>query len=265
MDFTSVAEVMSIRVWQLARLLMKLTRQFLCLTLALLCSATLASAIPGRAVVMKVTGNATKTDAKGSTGSLAKDMVLGTGDTITTGPGSTVDLNLGINGDFLRVDPDTTLKIDNLDIANVADRTVTTSLNIAKGSMTGSVVTKLTAASKYEIKSASGVAGIRGTVYSVRTDAAGKITRIVCTSGTVTFIDRGVTITIAAADRNAKAYTPPPAGTTPSQAAVGAPTRAETQTVAGVGALLQQFGAPLASDGPITVINNPSDVSVAAP
>ena len=237
----------------------KLTRQLLCVGLALLCSAALASAIPGRAEVIKVTGKATKTDAKGSTGSLAAGMILGTGDTIITGPGSTVDLNLGLNGDFLRVDPDTTLKIDNLDIANVADRTVTTTLNLAKGGMTGNVINKLTAASKYEIKSASGVAGIRGTVYSVKTDAAGKITRIVCTSGTVTFIDRGVTITISAN----QAYTPPPAGTTPTQALVGAPTATEIIVVSQVGADLQVLGITQVAIGSgTTVINNPSDVSV---
>lgn len=244
---------------------MKLTRQFLAIGLALLCSAALASAIPGRAEVLKVTGKATKTDAKGSTGSLAAGMILGTGDTINTGPGSTVDLNLGLNGDFLRVDPDTTLKIDNLDIANVADRTVTTTLNLAKGGMTGNVINKLTAASKYEIKSASGVAGIRGTVYNVQTDKAGKITRIIVTSGTVTFVDRGVTITISAADGNAKAYTPPAAA--PSQAAVGAPTPAETQATVAAGNILQQLGlgqATVGGDITGTIVNNPLDASISS-
>ncbi len=241
---------------------MKLTRQLLCVGFALLCSATLASAIPGRAEVMKVTGTATKTDAKGSTGSLAKGMVLGTGDTITTGPGSTVDLNLGLNGDFLRVDPDTTLKLDNLDIANIADRTVTTQISLGKGGITGNVINKLTAASKYEIKSASGVAGIRGTVYNVQTDRAGKITRIIVTSGTVTFVDRGVTITISAA-AGPQAYAPPAAG--PSQASVGAPTLAEAQATTFAGNVLQQLGLGQANVGGVitgTVISNPKDVSI---
>lgn len=228
---------------------------------ALCLSAAVASALPGRAEVMKVVGSATATDAKGASKSITQGMVLGTGDTITTGADSVVDLNLGINGDYLRIDPDTSLKIDNLDIANVAQRTVTTQLNVNRGGITGNVVNKLSVASKYEIKSASGVAGIRGTVYSMKTDATGKITRIVCTSGTVTFVDRGVTITISAAN-GATAYTPPPAGTTPTQAMVGAPTAAEAALTAGVGSSLQSAGGGQVVVGGTTIVNNPSDVSV---
>ena len=239
---------------------MKLTKKILFLTLALLCSATLASAVPGRAEVMKVVGKATATDAKGSAKSITQGMVLGTGDTITTDPGSTVDLNLGLNGDFLRVDPDTSIKIDNLDIANVANRTVTTQLNVNRGGITGNVVNKLSVASKYEIKSASGVAGIRGTVYSVKTDASGRITRIICTSGTVRFTQGGVTVTITAG----QALTPPPVGTALTQATVGAATATEQSDVAGVG---QTLGLNASQTTPAlgTVINNPSDVSVAQP
>ncbi|MFM8468661.1 MAG: FecR domain-containing protein [Limisphaerales bacterium] len=220
-----------------------------------------ATALPGRAEVMKVVGTATATDGNGAIKSITQGMVLGAGDTITSGANSVVDLNLGINGDYLRIDPDTSLKIDNLDIANVAQRTVTTQLNVNRGAITGNVVNKLSVASKYEIKSASGVAGIRGTVYSMQTDATGKITRIVCTSGTVTFVDRGVTITISAAN-GAKAYTPPPAGTTPTHAMVGAPTPAEAEMTATIGNSLQSPSGGQTVVGGTTIVNNPSDVSV---
>ncbi len=241
---------------------MKHTRQFLLIAVAFLWTAALASAIPGRAEVMKVVGKATATDAKGASKSITQGMVLGTGDTITTGAGSTVDLNLGLNGDYLRVDPDTSLKIDNLDIANVSQRTVTTQLNVNRGGITGNVVNKLTLASKYEIKSASGVAGIRGTVYSMKTDGNGRITRIVVTSGTVTFIDRGVTITISA-DAGARAYTPPPAGTTPTQSLVGEAGSAEARDTHVVGVLLETLKQGNIDYGTVgTVFNNPTDTSV---
>ena len=172
---------------------MKLTRQLLTVGLSLLCSATLASALPGRAEVTKVIGSATVVKAAGGSASITQGMVLGSGDTITTGPGSAVDLNLGLNGDALRIDPDTTLKLDVLDIANVSERTVTTSMSLSKGNVTGNVIAKLTAASKYEIKTAAGVAGIRGTVYSL--SAAG---RLVVAKGSVnfTFVLNGVSQTV---------------------------------------------------------------------
>ena len=211
----------------------------------------------GRAEVKKVVGKATVTNAKNATSSITEGMVLGTGDTITTGAGSYVDLFLGLNGDFLRVEADTTLKIDNLDIGNVAQRTVTTQLDVQKGQIVGNVVAKLTAASKYEIKTASGVAGIRGTKYMVKRDASRNVTRIVCTEGTVTFVDRGVTITIGAN----QAYTPPAAG--PSQAAVGVPTATETASLNAVATMLiQTSGDSNTGTSVTTSVNNPSDTSV---
>lgn len=238
---------------------MKLTRQLLSIGLALLVSTVLASAIPGRAEVKKVVGSATVTKAAGGSATITEGMVLGTGDTITTGRASFVDLYLGLNGDYLRVDADTTLKLDVLDIANVSERTVTTQLSIGKGGITGNVVNKLTAASKYEIKSASGVAGIRGTVYSVKTDANGRITRIVVTSGTVTFNQGGVSVTITAG----QALTPPAAGAAMTQTMVGAATDSEVSVTSDLGNRLQRVGRPRAvSDDVGLVTNNPLDVSV---
>jgi len=239
---------------------MKHSYQFLCLLLALLWTTATASAVPGRAEVVKVVGTATVSKAAGGSASITQGMVLGTGDTVTTGANSTVDLNLGLNGDFLRVDPDSSLKIDNLDIANIADRTVTTQLNVNRGGITGNVVNKLTKASKYEIKSASGVAGIRGTVYSIKLNPNGTIARIVVTSGTVTFIDRGVTITISALN-GAKAYQPAAAGTTPTQESVRAATDAEKTDIATAVNNMGTGGGRAALGGDVTVINNPADVS----
>ena len=145
---------------------MKLTRQLLSVGLALFCSAALASAIPGRAEVKKVTGTATVAKGTGAATSLVAGMVLGTGDTISTSAGSTVDLFLGLNGDVLRVDPDSTLSLDQLDITRISPPLVNTKLNVTKGGVTANVITKLAAASRYEVRTPSGVAGIRGTVYN---------------------------------------------------------------------------------------------------
>lgn len=243
---------------------MKPTPKLLSITFALLCSAALASAVPGRAEVKKVVGTATVSKASGGSSSITEGMVLGTGDKITTSIGSTVDLYLGLNGDYLRVDPDTTLNLDKLDISNVGDRTVTTQLNVQKGAITGNVVNKLSATSKYEIKTASGVAGIRGTIYSVKTDASGRILRIVVTTGTVTFVVGGQTVTISATDGTAKGYTP-------SQPGQPVKTTVEVATVAEANATTttatQSAGASTTTtvNTTTTTINNPSDVSVAQP
>lgn len=240
---------------------MKTPSQFLLALLALIWTASQAAAIPGRAEVKKVVGKASFTKAGGTPASLAEGMVLGTGDTVITGAGATVDLYLGLNGDFLRVDPDTTLKIDSLDIANVAERTITTQLSLGKGGITGNVVNKLTGASKYEIRSATGVAGIRGTVYSVRTDANGRVLRIVVTQGTVTFVDRGQTITISANDGTAKGYTPSQPGQ-PVNQNVEVATQVEATATITSATLTTGTTTTTTTGTTTTTVNNPVDVSI---
>ena len=144
---------------------MKHTRHLLFALLTLVWTASQAAALPGRAEVKKVTGSATVTNAKGVTSPLAAGAVLGTGDTVTTTPKSTVDLWLGLNGDALRVEADSTLKFDVLDIVNVSERVVTTLLNVSKGEVTGNIITKLAKGSSYQVKTPKGTANITGTVY----------------------------------------------------------------------------------------------------
>lgn len=167
--------------------------QRLLVLLALLWSSALAPALPGRAQVMQMEGKATLINAAGASSSLTVGKVLGSGDTVATPPGSTVDLWLGLNGDWLRIDPDTILKFEVLDIPNIRERRVTTSLRIIKGSMTGNVNTKLTKDSKYEVKTPDGVADIRGTVYAFVSDGT-----LVVTKGVVnfTYVLQGVSKTV---------------------------------------------------------------------
>jgi hypothetical protein len=241
---------------------MKLLRHIFSITLVFLASAVLASAVPGRAEVKKIVGNAKVTNSSGATSALAVGMALGSGDTVITGPGSMVHLWLGVNGDDLTVDADTTLKLDQLDIANVNERQVTTSLTLAKGSVLGDVKTKLTAASKYEIKTASGVAGIRGTIYTVAVDGAGRITKIIVLTGTVSFIDRGVVVTITSTEaKNAVAYVPSAAGA-PVNTATRPATHEEKVAVGMLGALGRQDALLGVGKAAVVDTGNPLSVSV---
>jgi len=144
---------------------MKIPTSLVIALFAFLWSASQVAALPGRAEVKKVTGKATVAKGGGAAITLAEGMVLGTGDTIATGANSTVDLNLGLNGDVLRVEPDSTLLLDQLEVVSAGNAVVNTKLNVTKGDVTANVINKLSKASKYEVRTPGGVAGIRGTIY----------------------------------------------------------------------------------------------------
>lgn len=141
---------------------------------------TVQAASPGAAVVKKVVGTATYTDARGG-GAIKENDILFQGATITTGAGSYVDLDLGVNGNALRVEADSTLALNKLEYTKAIDSVVDTQLEVKKGSTVANVVNKLSKASKYEIKTPAGVAGIRGTALRATTS------RVVCLIGTVQF------------------------------------------------------------------------------
>lgn len=145
-----------------------------------LLNATAQAASPGAAQVKKVVGSATYTDAKGG-GPIKEGDILFQGVTITTGAGSYVDLDMGVNGNALRVEADSTLVLNKLDYTKAGETIVNTQLEVKKGAAVANVINKLSKASKYEIKTPAGVAGIRGTV--LRAGA----TRIVCLIGRVEF------------------------------------------------------------------------------
>ncbi|KAF0179252.1 MAG: cell wall surface anchor family protein [Limisphaerales bacterium] len=145
-----------------------------------LLTAAAEAATPGAAQVKKVVGTATYTDARGN-GPIKEGDILMQGATITTGAGSYVDLDMGINGNALRVEADSTLVLNKLDYTKAGETIVNTQLEVKKGAAVANVINKLSKASKYEIKTPAGVAGIRGTV--LRAGA----TRIVCLIGRVEF------------------------------------------------------------------------------
>ncbi|MEN9574464.1 MAG: hypothetical protein RL514_2319 [Verrucomicrobiota bacterium] len=152
----------------------------LLLAAAWLFTATAQAATPGAAQVKKVVGTANYTDARGG-GPLKEGDILMAGATINTGAASYVDLDMGVNGNALRVEADSTLALNKLEYTKAGETIVNTQLEVKKGQTVANVINKLSKASKYEIKTPAGVAGIRGTVLQVSTS------RVLCLIGTVQF------------------------------------------------------------------------------
>ena len=96
---------------------------------------------------------------------------------IRTAPGATVDLFLGDNGPVVRVTENTTVGIDRLTYdKSGAETIIETQLDLRSGRILGNVK-HLAQASKYEVKTPQGVAGIRGTRYDISADGTVKITQ----------------------------------------------------------------------------------------
>jgi len=89
---------------------------------------------------------------------------------IRTDATATVDVFLGDNGPVVRVTKGTTLGFDKLDAEDTGvEKVIETQLDLKNGRILGNVK-KMAAASKYEVKTPNGVAGIRGTEYSISAD-----------------------------------------------------------------------------------------------
>lgn len=121
----------------------------------------------GKAVVRAVKGSAKYSTGGAEWMALTPGTTLYAGSTVSTAADSVVDLYLGMNGPVVRVTEDTTLGLDKLTFTDTgADPVVETQLDLKKGTIMGNV-RKLAAASRYEIKTPKGVAGIRGTDYVI--------------------------------------------------------------------------------------------------
>ena len=216
----------------------------LLLAAAWLFTSAAQAATPGAAQVKKVVGTAAYTDAKGG-GPLKEGDILFQGATITTGAGSYVDLFLGVNGDSLRVEADSTLALNKLDYTKAGETIVNTQLEVTKGAVVANVINKLSKASKYEIKTPAGVAGIRGTVLRVTTS------RVICLIGRVEFrsvngqlqLVIGGTVYAAGATGSVKATVVETTGLASTACSLTANTVANM-----VAATVQQFTAVLAAE-----------------
>jgi len=128
--------------------------------------------LPGKAEVRAVAGTATYSKDGAPGQPLKVGTVLNSGTTIKTGPESTVDLFLGNSAGVVRVAEKSTMSLDKLALTDTgADTAVEVQLNLPDGQMFFNV-NKLSQASRYEIKVPNGVAGIRGTKGSARSDAS---------------------------------------------------------------------------------------------
>jgi len=153
---------------------------------ALACALTnplQAQTVPGKAEVRAVKGAAVYSAAGGPSMPLKAGTVLGPGSTIKTGANSTVDLFLGNSAGVLRLTENTTLSLDKLTLTDTgADTAVDVQLGLPEGTILGNV-NKLSAASRYEIKTPNGVAGIRGTRFRMSSNSF-----IVLLDGTLVYV-----------------------------------------------------------------------------
>lgn len=130
----------------------------------------------GKAVVREVTGAAEAT-VGGAWKALRKGDTLMPGSVVRTANNSSVVLFLDQNGPLVRLTENTTLGIEKLNFEHTGvDTVIETQLDLKSGRIVG-IVKKLSATSKYEIKTPNGVAGIRGTEYSISADSTVMVLR----------------------------------------------------------------------------------------
>ena len=152
------------------------------LGLALTLALPLRAQTPIKAEVRAVKGKATQSVAGGPAKPVRVGARLGPGTTIKTGPDTVVDLFLDSAAGVVRVAENATLLLDKLAVTDTGvDKVVNVRLNLSEGAILGNV-NKISAASKYEIKIPSGVAGIRGTRFRCHANAT-----LVLLDGTLVF------------------------------------------------------------------------------
>jgi hypothetical protein len=165
----------------------KFVRVISCVALLVGSMAFAQAAQVGKAVVRSVTGAAECSEG-GAWKALKVGQELRPGTVVRTANDSTVDLFLDQNGPMVRLAENTTLGIEKLNFeATGIDTIIETQLDLKSGRVIG-IVKKLSATSKYEIKTPNGVAGIRGTHYVISAD------------GTVNVIEGQVVVVYVKAD-----------------------------------------------------------------
>lgn len=115
------------------------------------------------ATVISVSGKATVFH-NGKSDRVKKGMILGQGAKIATGLGQ-VKLDIGIHG-VVTIDSRSEMTIDELSRPAATPDAGKTVFNLTKGALLGSAK-KISAESEYQVKTAKGVAGIRGTEYLI--------------------------------------------------------------------------------------------------
>lgn len=143
-----------------------------------------AQSQPAQAEVTKVQGNATYAVGGGAAMPLKVGDKIPAGTTIKTGPGSYADLFFGNSAGHVRVLENTTMSVDKFALTDTgAETAVDLQLNLPDGVLVGNV-NKLSAASKYEVKLPTGIAGIRGTRWRASSNGT-----IVLLDGSLVYVD----------------------------------------------------------------------------
>lgn len=133
-----------------------------------------AWAEPGSAKVQAIRAGSAQYSLDGVNYSpLQVRAVLEQGCTIKTDSMGVVDLYLGKNGPLVRLTPATTLALTALTFdAGAGETVINTELGLSTGRILG-VVRKMSASSRYEVKTPVGTCAIRGTKYEV--SATGRV------------------------------------------------------------------------------------------
>jgi len=145
---------------------------------------------PGKGIVREIKGVAKYDLGDSDWKPLQKGDHIGPGGTIKTGTNAMVDISLGINGTVLRVAPETTVKFEKMDFRRSGENaSIWTLLALEEGRILGSAIL-IGDESRYEIKTPTGVSGLRGkeSAYDISStkDSDGKYETIyICLKGTV--------------------------------------------------------------------------------
>src|ERR1041385_1975817 len=124
----------------------------------------------GQVSVLAVNGSVTASGVKGVWQRVNANERLNVGTVIKTGAGATADLVLGYNRTVLRLTPNSTLRVAQLDQDVAGDDVITEiTLELTDGALAGSQ-RKLTLPSRLDIVTPKGTARIMGTEYLVRAD-----------------------------------------------------------------------------------------------
>lgn len=165
----------------------KLTAFIVAIAAASFVSSAEAQNRSGNAVVRSLEGSADYSDGSGVWRPLRVGKTLDQGMIVRTSAGSSVDLYLDENGPWVRVNELTTLGLERLAYERAGDEyVIDTRLDLKDGSITGHV-SKTSSASKYEVKTSTMVAGIRGP-SDYRITAAG-LASILNGQAVVVFVD----------------------------------------------------------------------------
>jgi hypothetical protein len=134
------------------------------------------------------------------------------GDTITTKQGSSVVLGIDVGTGFVKVSENTTITVQKLETGNKGQNI--TELQVLSGQVTLQVRPLTNKASRVEIKTPAGVAGVRGTEFGVSVQNDGKM-GIGTKKGAVATSAQGETVLVNAGFQNLTIPGQPPSPAVP--------------------------------------------------